>query len=76
MKYVMPLECQQPQAVFQLPLFCVRDPQVLTKLLVSLKAGCECQFYTAPCYFNIYPVNRAGTKITQITGTLVKCFNF
>lgn len=68
----MPLEGQQPQAVFQVSLFCVRDLQVLNKLLLSLKAGCECQFCTALCYFNIYPVNRAGTKFTQITGTLLK----
>lgn len=39
---------------------------------MSLKTGCECQFCIALCYFNVYPVNRAGAKITQITGTLLK----
>lgn len=72
MKCVVPLESQQPQAVFQVSVFCVWYLQLLDKLLVSLKAGCECQFCTALRYFNVYPVNRAGTKITQITGTLLK----
>lgn len=58
--------------VFSRYLFCVRDLQVLNKLLLSLKAGCECQFCTALCYFNVYPVNRTRTKFTQITGTLLK----
>lgn len=58
--------------MFQVSVFCVRYLQLVDKLLVSLKAGCECQFCTALCYFNVYPVNRAGTKITQITGTLLK----
>lgn len=36
------------------------------------KQAVKVSFSTAPCYFNVYPVNRAGTKITQITGTLLK----
>lgn len=72
MGYVMSLKSQRPRAVFQVPVFCVRYLQLPDKLLVSLKAGCECQLCSAPCCFNVYPVNRAGTKITQITGTLVK----
>lgn len=72
MGHVMSLKSQRPRAVFQVPVFCVRYLQLPDKLLVSLKAGCECQLCSAPCCFNVYPVNRAGTKITQITGTLVK----
>lgn len=72
MKCVVRKSALQPQVYFPGISVFAGYLQLLDKLLVSLKAGCECRFLSAPCYFHVYPVNRAGTEITQIVGTLIQ----